>query len=108
MKKEIFEKAIYLGAVETRNATYSVYLVRRIGGKRSYVGVTDYEKKIIKIEEGPIAEMIQTFKHELMHIWLYEHGYKEQNGGCFSFEEVCELAASASGFIESNINSFLV
>lgn len=106
MKKEIFEKAIYLGTVETRNAIYSVYLVRRIGGKRSYVGVTDYEKKIIKIEHGDLLEMILTFKHELMHIWLYEHGYKEQDGGCFSFEEVCEVAAKASRFIEMNANEF--
>lgn len=99
-------KEKFLGIVCANYGGYRVFLVPRIEGKKSYVGVTDYEEKTIKIEEGFVSEMLQTLRHELMHIWLYEHGYKEQNGGCFSFEEVCELAASASGFIDSNINSF--
>jgi len=97
----------YLGEVITDNfSTYKVYVVQRIEGKHTYVGVTNYEEKTIKIEHGNLSEMILTFKHELMHIWLYEHGYKEQDGGCFSFEEVCEVAAKASRFIEMNANEF--
>lgn len=102
MKKEKF-----LGIVETIGGTkYKVYIVSKIEGKNSYVGVTDYEEKIIKIEKGTFSEMLLTFKHELMHIWLYERGYKEQDGGCFSYEELCELAAKASRFIQTNVDEF--
>ena len=100
-------KEKFLGTVATISGTkYKVYIVPKIEGKNSYVGVTDYEEKTIKIEKGIFSEMLLTFKHELMHIWLYERGYKEQDGGCFSFEEVCEVAAKASRFIQVNVEEF--
>ena len=34
------------------------------------------------------------FLHELMHIWLYEKGYKNQKDGCFTFEDICDFMAT--------------
>ena len=44
--------------------------------------------------------MLDTLKHELMHVWLYENGHKNQNNDeIFDYEDVCELVALSNNFI---------
>lgn len=43
---------------------------------------------------------METLKHELMHVWLYENGHKNQNNDeIFTYEDVCELVALSNNFI---------
>ena len=73
--------------------TYTIYDVDKIEGKDSYIGETRYEKGIVLIEKGTKKEMIDTVRHELAHIWLYENGHPYQAGGCFTYEDLCEYIA---------------
>ena len=70
--------------------TYTIYDVDKIEGKDSYIGETRYEKGIVLIEKGTMKEMLDTVRHELAHIWLYENGHPYQAGGCFTYEDMCE------------------
>lgn len=84
---------------EINNQIYSIYNVDRIQGKKTFVGQTDYEKREILIEKGKYKNMLLTLRHELLHVWLYENGYKNQQYGCFSFEDICEICAYSNDFI---------
>jgi len=70
--------------------TYTIYDTDKIEGKDSYIGETRYEKGIVLIEKGSMKEMLDTVRHELAHIWLYENGHPYQAGGCFTYEDMCE------------------
>ena len=70
--------------------TYTIYDTDKIEGKDSYIGETRYGKGIVLIEKGTKKEMIDTVRHELAHIWLYENGHPYQAGGCFTYEDLCE------------------
>lgn len=70
--------------------TYTIYDVDKIEGKDSYIGETRYENGIVLIEKGSMKEMLDTVRHELAHIWLYENGHPYQAGGCFTYEDMCE------------------
>lgn len=72
---------------------YTIYDCKKIGGKSSYTGEVIYEQAIVFIEEGSKEQMLTTLKHELAHVWLHENGHDEQDGGCFSYEELCEYIA---------------
>jgi len=50
--------------------------------------------------------MLITLKHELMHVWLYEHGHKNQNGIKFDYEDVCEYAALSNDFINEIVKLY--
>lgn len=72
----------------------------KIDGKATYVGQTDYDTRRIYIEENSYDEEIITLKHELVHVWLFEMGYKYQDEKiCFSVEDVCEIVAYSNDFI---------
>lgn len=77
----------------------------KIEGKASYVGRTDYNIQDVYIEKGSKKQMLLTLKHELMHIWLYENGYTDQDNGCFSYEELCEFTALSNDFINRIVQS---
>lgn len=52
--------------------------------------------------------MLDTLKHELVHVWLYENGHKNQDGKeVFSYEDVCEIAALSNNFINRILAIFL-
>ena len=86
---------------------YSIYNVKRIPGKETYVGRSTYEDGEILIEYGKLSNMLDTLKHELMHIWLYEKGYTIQDLGCFSYEELCEFVALSNSFINKIVKLYL-
>lgn len=71
----------------------------KIEGKDSYVGQSDYLDTDVFIEKGSDYQMLITVKHELMHIWLYEHGHKNQQGVVFNYEDLCELSALSNSFV---------
>lgn len=82
-----------------KGKTYTIYDVNRIEGKDSYLGETNYDKGIILIERGSIQDMLDTVKHELAHVWLYENGHPYQAGGCFTYEDMCEYIAFSNRFV---------
>jgi hypothetical protein len=74
--------------------------VEKIPGKDSYVGRSNYDDRNVYVEYGSKDEMLITLKHELMHVWLYENGHKNQDGTeVFSYEDVCELVAYSNNSI---------
>lgn len=78
---------------------YVIYEVDRIEGKETFIGESDYTNKTIKLEKSNARQMRLTLIHELLHVWLYENGIKNQEDGCFTFEDVCEIAAYSNDFI---------
>ena len=51
--------------------------------------------------------MMLTLKHELMHVWLYEHGHTNQDGKeVFGYEDVCELTALSNDFINKIVKKY--
>lgn len=90
------------------NHVYTIYNVDRITGKDKYVGRSHYEDRTIYIEKGTEEEMLLTLKHELMHVWLYENGHKNQdNQEIFDYEELCELVALSNNSINRIVNEYL-
>lgn len=90
------------------NKLYTIYIVDEISGKDSYVGQTQYDIGVVYIEGATEEEMLLTLKHELMHIWLYEHGHKNQDGReMFSYEDLCEYVALSNNFINRIVNKYI-
>lgn len=53
-------------------------------------------------------QMMLTLKHELMHVWLYENGHKNQdNQEIFDYEELCELVALSNNSINRIVNLYI-
>jgi Zn-dependent peptidase ImmA (M78 family) len=87
---------------------YTIYDVDNITGKTNYVGRSHYEEKTIYIEKSNFKDMLLTLKHELMHVWLYENGHKNQNGNeIFNYEDVCELVALSNNSINRIVKEYL-
>lgn len=87
---------------------YTIYIVNRIKGKKSYVGQSRYDEGDIFIEASDEREMLITLKHELMHVWLYENGHKNQNGKeVFDYEDLCELSALSNDSINRIVKLYL-
>ena len=62
----------------------------------------------IYIEIGSFEQMLLTLKHELMHVWLYENGHKNQDGKeIFDYEDVCGLVALSNNSINRIIQLYL-
>lgn len=90
------------------NHIYAIYNVDKIVGKNTYVGRSNYDDKTIYIEKGNEEQMLLTLKHELMHVWLYENGHKNQdNQEIFDYEELCELVALSNNSINRIVNEYL-
>lgn len=90
------------------NKVYTIYDVDKITGKQNYVGRSHYDDKTIYIEYGTEEQMMLTLKHELMHVWLYENGHKNQNNNeIFGYEDVCELVALSNNSINRIVDEYL-
>lgn len=93
---------------EINNHIYTIYNVDKIAGKNSYVGRSHYDNRTIYVEYGTEEQMLLTLKHELMHVWLYENGHKNQdNQEIFNYEELCELVALSNNSINRIVNEYL-
>ena len=90
------------------NKKYTIYIIKKIEGKMSYVGQSQYDEGRIYIEIGSFEQMLLTLKHELMHVWLYENGHKNQDGQeIFNYEDVCELVALSNNSINRIVQLYL-
>ena len=90
------------------NKTYTIYDVDKIEGKKSYVGQSQYDDGLIYIEKGTEEQMLITLKHELMHVWLYENGHKNQDGKeVFSYEDLCELSALSNDSVNRIVDVYI-
>lgn len=90
------------------NKVYSIYDVYKIEGKKSYVGRSDYEDRTIYVECNTYEQMMYTLKHELMHVWLYENGHRNQDGNeIFSYEDLCEYVALSNDSINRIVDLYL-
>ena len=90
------------------NRIYTIYDVNKIEGKNSYVGRSHYEDRTIYVEKENFEDMMLTLKHELMHVWLYENGHKNQNGDeVFNYEDVCEYVALSNNSINRIVKEYL-
>ena len=91
------------------NKIYTIYNVKKIEGKNTYVGESDYDKGLIYIEYNTDKQMLLTLKHELMHVWLYENGHTNQNNDeIFGYEDVCELTALSNDSINRIVTEYLI
>lgn len=87
---------------------YNIYDVNKIEGKNSYVGRSNYIDRNIYVEKGKPENMLLTLKHELMHVWLYENGHKNQDGKeIFDYEDMCELVALSNDSINKVVNEYI-
>lgn len=60
------------------------------------------------LRNGSYKDMLLTLKHELMHVWLYENGHKNQNGDeVFNYEDVCEYVALSNNSINRIVKKYL-
>ena len=91
---------------EINDKLYDIYVVEKIEGKKTYIGETNYNTKKVFIENGNYNQMLLTLKHELLHIWLYEKGYKNQKDGCFTFEDICEICAYSNDFVNKVVKKY--
>jgi hypothetical protein len=90
------------------NRIYTIFNVDKIKGLKSYVGSSDYIDTDIYIEKGTFEQMLITLKHELMHVWLYENGHKNQDGKeVFDYEDMCELTALSNNSINKVVKEYL-
>lgn len=93
---------------EINDRTYTIYDVDKIEGLQTYVGRSDYITTDIYIEEGTEDQMLLTLKHELMHVWLYENGHKNQgHNEVFSYEDLCEYSALSNNSINKIVDLYL-
>jgi len=91
------------------NKIYSIYDINEIEGRKSIVGRSTYNDGEILIEEGTFEQMLLTLKHELMHVWLYENGHKNQtNDETFGYEDVCELVALSNSSINRIVEEYII
>ena len=99
---------IEICSFKINNKIYTIYDVDKIEGKPSYVGQSDYLDTNIYIEKGSVKDMLLTLKHELMHVWLYENGHKNQGGDeVFSYEDLCEYVALSNDSINKVVDEYL-
>ena len=90
------------------NRIYTIFDVDKIDGKNTYVGQTDYNTRHIYIENNSYEEKLITLKHELVHVWLYENGYRYQGTNlCFNVEDVCEIVAYSNSFINKVVLNYI-
>ena len=93
---------------EINNRIYTIFNVKNVTGKNSYVGRTNYETRELWIEENTPEQMLFTLKHELAHVWLYENGHIYQDEEKrFTYEDICEYIALSNNSINNVVDLYL-
>ncbi len=70
------------------------------------LGVTIYKTQEILLLENQ-ANLLKTLKHELVHVWMYEYGHRQDDEKKFDYEDTCEIVASSSDFINRIIEKYM-
>ncbi len=69
------------------------------------MGVTIYKtQEVLLLKEQ--ANIIKTLKHELIHVWLYEYGHRQDDDKKYDYEDICEIVASSNDFINEVIEQY--
>ena len=98
----------FVCSFEINKKIYDIYIIKIIEGRDSIVGRSTYNDGEILIEENTPEQMMLTLKHELMHVWLYENGHKNQDGKeIFDYEDLCELVALSNSSINRIVEEYL-
>lgn len=69
------------------------------------MGVTIYKtQEVLLLKEQ--ANIIKTLKHELIHVWLYEYGHRQDDDKKYDYEDICEIVASSNDFINEVVEQY--
>lgn len=66
---------------------------------------TDYMKQEILLWEDCKCK-VNTLKHELCHVWLWEYGHIQNDDYKYPFEQVCQIVANSNDFINDVIDDY--
>lgn len=90
---------------EINNTKYEVFITDKIENKddETIIGETNYEKQTIHIKRGKPSVMLRTFRHEIVHVWLYEYGHYQHEKE-FSNEDVCEIVACSYDYVSKLVD----
>lgn len=89
------------------NTKYQIKEVDVIENDTDTVGLSDYQAKIIYLKKLDKDFMIRTLKHELTHVWLWEHGHNQADENkSFNNEDICEIVACSNDFINEVVNEY--
>lgn len=66
---------------------------------------TDYMEQEIRMWNDCKCK-INTLKHELCHVWLWEYGHLQNDEDKFHFEQVCQIVANSNDFINEIIEKY--
>lgn len=69
------------------------------------LGETDYTDQEIRLLKN-IKNKERTLKHELMHVWLWEHGHSQKEDEDYNHESVCEIVACSNDFINEIVKKY--
>ena len=88
------------------NTEYEIKEVNCIEDEVETVGLTRYQERLIYLKKLDKDFMIRTLKHELMHVWLYEHGHTQNDNTTYSYEDICEIVACSNNFINEVVEKY--
>jgi len=66
---------------------------------------TCYESQEIHILDTCKCK-VNTLKHELCHVWLWEYAHLQNENDKFHFEQVCQIVANSNDFINKITNKY--
>lgn len=66
---------------------------------------TDYMKQEILLWDACKCK-VNTLKHELCHVWLWEYGHVQNDDHKYHFEQVCQIVANSNDFINDIIEDY--
>lgn len=66
---------------------------------------TDYMKQEILLWDECKCK-VNTLKHELCHVWLWEYAHIQNDDYKYPFEQVCQIVANSNDFINDIIYDY--
>ena len=69
------------------------------------LGITLYKTQEIWLLDNQV-NITRTLKHELIHVWLFEYGHRQDDEKKFDYEDICEIVASSNDFINKVVEQY--
>lgn len=70
------------------------------------LGITLYKTQEIWLLDNQV-NITRTLKHELIHVWLFEYGHRQDDEKKFDYEDICEIVASSNDFINEVVRGYV-
>lgn len=70
------------------------------------LGITLYKTQEIWLLDNQV-NITRTLKHELIHVWLFEYGHRQDDEKKFDYEGICEIVASSNDFINEVVRGYV-